>query len=116
MTVATIIVETQASSAMSKKATDRLAADVETRKAYIEHYIEFLENQTSVFGQNSAVVDAMDSFSSSFDGLAETASESGTSVAQMKSRLQRFYERELIPNVRANGCLLYTSPSPRDRG
>lgn len=103
MAIASFIVTKQASTAMTENTEYNLQGDVQSRKKHIEAYIEFQQGQTSTLGQNSAVADAMVQFTSSFPSLSESIDTSEVSVDEMKNQLRRFYDRELIPNVKSNG-------------
>ena len=103
MGVATLIIAKQASSAMSTNSMTELNADVANRKAYIETYIKTISGQIETTGTNGSVQEAMARFSSTFDTLGDELQSTGMSDDELKSRVQRFYEREFVPALKENG-------------
>ena len=103
MGVATVIISKQASSAMSTNTMTELNADVANRKAYIETYIKTISGQIETTGTNGSVQDAMARFSSTFNALGDELQNTGMSDDELKSRIQRFYDREFLPTLKENG-------------
>lgn len=107
MVIASVIIARQASTTISQQTMDRLENDVLNRKAYVETYINFLTGQNKTLGQNSTVASAMKAFSSSFPvfetELNTPDSSNNISDDEMKTRLQRYYDREFMPNYKSNG-------------
>jgi len=103
MGVASVIIAKQASNTMSETTMTALQADIATRKAFVENYMRFLKGQARTMGVNGTVANAMSGFSVAFPLLAEGLDDSSLSKQEMQTRLQRFYERELIPRIKADG-------------
>lgn len=103
MALTSLIVAKQASGVMSENMLDELNAEVDSQKTFIETYVGFLRGQAVTLGQNSAVKSAMLKFNTSFQALGKNIEDVGVSKNEMQSRLQRFYESEFIPNLRAGG-------------
>ncbi|MFK7862338.1 MAG: methyl-accepting chemotaxis protein [Granulosicoccus sp.] len=103
MGVSSVIIAKKASDTMTSHTMTALSSDVINRKAYIETYIKFLKGQAVTLGQNSSVVNAMSGFATAFPYLEKQLAESTTSKQEMQTRLQRFYERELTPKLKADG-------------
>ncbi|MFK7995643.1 MAG: methyl-accepting chemotaxis protein [Granulosicoccus sp.] len=103
MAVTSVIIAKQAIDTKSKATMSGLVSDVVSRKSFVDQYIGFLEGQAATMGQNGTVVNAMSGFAAGFSYLSDMAADSQTSKQEMKTRLQRFYERVLIPNLEADG-------------
>lgn len=103
MGVASVIIAKQASDTMSSSTMENLSIDLASRQAFVEKYIGFLHGQAATMGENGTVVQAMSGFANAFPNLEAKAEESTTSKQEMRTRLQRFYERELIPNLKKDG-------------
>ncbi len=103
MAIASIVIALQASTVMTESTKHSLQADAEGRKAYIETYFNFLIGQASTLGQNVSTAESMVKFAAGFDDFKTDLASSNISVDDMKTRLQRYYDRELLPNVKKNG-------------
>ena len=77
-----------------------LASDVANRKAYIDTYLKFMHGQVATTGTNGSVVNAMTRFSANFDDLGNKLEDTGISRDEIKTRIQRFYDREFLPTLK----------------
>lgn len=103
MAVASIILGLEASTTMQETTYNRLEADISTRKSFIETYFNFMQSQVATMSVDTAVIDAMQGFSSSFPQLAKSIE---ADEVQTKNRLRRFYDREFLPNLKATGAIV----------
>ncbi|MFK7856192.1 MAG: methyl-accepting chemotaxis protein [Granulosicoccus sp.] len=101
MATATLIISGQASNSMEESTFSRLQGDVTIRQEYVATYVNYLQNQNSILGQNPAVVKAMHNFSNTFPQLGVAFEADKAEAANVKKRVQRFYDREFIPNLNA---------------
>ncbi|MFK8079979.1 MAG: methyl-accepting chemotaxis protein [Granulosicoccus sp.] len=103
MGVASLIIAKQASDTMSSSTMNALANDVSNRKAFVETYMEFLKGNATTLGQNGSVINAMSGFATAFPLFEQQLENSTTSKQEMQTRLQRYYDRALMPNLKADG-------------
>lgn len=101
MGTATLIISGQASSSMEESTFSRLQGDVANRQQYMATYITYLRDQNSTLGQNPAVVKAMHNFSNTFPQLGVAFDADKAQAENIKKKVQRFYDREFIPNLNA---------------
>lgn len=103
MAIASFIIATQASHDLRTKTLVRLESDTVKRKSYVETYIDLLQAQNAVMGQNPAVTAAMEEFASGFRKLPESAQVTDIDKRDMTTGLNRFYDREFLPGLKENG-------------
>ena len=100
MALASVIISKQASTMMSDTMLKDLETEVDNQKKYVETYVGFLRGQAATLGQNPAVAEAMVDFDDSFSDLVNST---GASRQEQKNKLQRFYQSEFLPNLKAGG-------------
>lgn len=103
MGIASMIIAKQSSDAMIRSTNSALIVDVQSREAFIEKYMHTMQSQASVFSRNPTIVQSMKTFANAFPDFEEMAEKSPVPVNSMKSQLQRFYERNLLPNLKDAG-------------
>ena len=103
MAIVGILIDRQASSAMSNSAMVDLKADVANRKSFIEHYFESVSGQLKTTGQNTSVQKAMSQFASSFDRLGELKKSPNRTQEEVRLSTQQYYDRHFLPTLRENG-------------
>lgn len=99
MEIANLIITKQASDTMEQTTFDRLLSDVSTREASVESYLHGVINQNSTLGLNPSVHKAMTQFSTGFSSIENDLDINTVALSKMKSKLQRYYDREFLPSV-----------------
>ncbi len=107
MGVASIIISEQAGDSFEQTTFNRLQADVSIRNSFVSNYFETIKNQVIALSNDTASVNAMKSFSSSFSILpldfSGSTKQGGEDIDSIRKKLGRYYEGNFIPTLEGNG-------------
>jgi len=101
-TVASLIITKQASESKKEAAFENLRGDEIKRNDEIEFILNTSLNLNSSMANNPNTVMAMKRFSETFDSLGETAVGDADLLADAKTQVKRFYDRQFLPPLSEN--------------
>ncbi|MEE9335647.1 MAG: methyl-accepting chemotaxis protein [Granulosicoccaceae bacterium] len=99
MTIAGMLITQQASDTMQESTFSLLEAEIIERGHYIESYLNGVIEQNGAMGRNLMAVDAMIDFTVGFANLSSDLRVTEKSMAQSNRVLERYYERDFLPNL-----------------
>lgn len=96
MAITSLVITRQAADNLRESTYGLLTADVLGRKAYIEDYLNNIQNLNGAMSQDPSVIDAMEKFTSAFLSLESDIGAPPASDSRRLQQISRFYERQFL--------------------